>query len=707
MKRRYPVALSSQSFEKNTGPSYRHMQVGASPTAPLSASDNTGTMASDTKGERADDPSSSGSTEGTAPISVPVATERRQSGYDLAESGVAAEAPAGSDDEDVSLDELMMSDSSEEDEESAPQPAAPQERAISERAAPGVEGDSAAGSAMESAAPAAAMASLPDGSEVSAAPAADGLAELLEAEALQARYVAEQDAGASTATELTADNVDPDPNVNHVIPTEGSWFDEDGTDTATPPPPLPEAVAFDPGATGPFDAVVDTGPALPPVRVETAAAPSRPPASLFSSGAAVAPLPSFDIPEAAPAQRGSLNDSRSRTGPRPITPLPPLSELGEDDDDAVTHIGLPVTDMPGDYARTSAEGFRSADPSVAAMHAFDPSSSLADSRRATTRVIPRVDLSASPPGAAPASPPGAAGGGLAGIGHWFSNALSGARAAPAAPYASAPAAAAPHSSAPPPRGAAWWVENVLPPLCYLLLGSGLGAVITVLQSERGISRAEARAVQPLEAAPDTLEGRARSGDGEALFEITNMPAAERESALTLALEEGYRVRRQSEYREFAKGLHSEPQAEPAELSRFVDFATSPETMLQALGDLSAWAGPQGPDVLYAVWEKAPGGSRAANLALQLLQAKDQRAKASPALLAALELRAARSCEDYLRVLPTVKRDGDQRCSSALRALKHTDGCGNDGQQDCYPCLRDGAQLDDALQAIERRPAPEL
>jgi hypothetical protein len=90
-----------------------------------------------------------------------------------------------------------------------------------------------------------------------------------------------------------------------------------------------------------------------------------------------------------------------------------------------------------------------------------------------------------------------------------------------------------------------------------------------------------------------------------------------------------------------------------------------------------------------------------------MHSADQRTKATPALRTALDLRSATSCDDYLRVLPAVQRDGDQRCSATLRALKHTDGCGDDGQQDCFACLRDGTGLDDALKAIEGRAAPQL
>jgi hypothetical protein len=262
------------------------------------------------------------------------------------------------------------------------------------------------------------------------------------------------------------------------------------------------------------------------------------------------------------------------------------------------------------------------------------------------------------------------------------------------------------------RRVGWMVENVLPPLSLVLFGSGLGAgVIMLVEAGRAAEApaySQAQAVQALQESsvskgPLTLADRARTGDGDALYKITSLPQAERTSSLTLALEAGYQAQKLREFREFAKSLSGASASLPAaSMSRMVDYATSPETMLAAFQELTQWAGPMGPDVLYAVWEKAAGGSRAASLAQQLLYSADQRAKATPALIVALDLRSAANCDDYLRLLPAVLRDGDQRSSGTLRALRHNDGCGADGQQDCYACLRENSALEDALKTIEAR-----
>lgn len=468
-----------------------------------------------------------------------------------------------------------------------------------------------------------------------------------------------------------------------------------------------------------------TGEATPPALAEADEADEAPDMDAESVRAEdLDPLPSFDIPEveAGGARRSeslvAASERAAQIRPPPseaasMAAFAPLSELAEDDDDAVTHIGLPVPDGGNDYAALQPAAFESAEPAIAALQGFDSALSKVDARRAATRIIPRIDPSRLPPRselpersadtmrplAASLAPPA--------IGAWLSRLIS----------------------RTPSRGGQpgerdvrrWvdrkWIDKAAPYVSMALLGSGIGAVIVMLAQPGSDNRGTAAAEPPSlssEAAgtttnhPATLLERARAGEGDALFKITSMAPRERTSALTLALESGYRAQKLNDFREFATSLPSAPNSVSANVAeRMIDYATSSETLLAAFELLSTWPGPVGPDLLYAIWETAPGGSRASVLAHQLLQASDQRAKASAALMTALDLRGAKTCEDYLRVLPAVVRSGDQRSSPTLRALKHTDGCGDDGQQDCYSCLREGAALDEALAAVEKRPAPGL
>ncbi|MEY4546290.1 MAG: hypothetical protein RL685_2485 [Pseudomonadota bacterium] len=421
-----------------------------------------------------------------------------------------------------------------------------------------------------------------------------------------------------------------------------------------------------------------------------------------------APLPSFDIPEpeatsARQARTPAEHHARPSTGSVAL-PEHELSEVGEeDDDDAVTHMGLPVVpEVANDYPTTAPGRFAVADPAVAALQSLDADLARGDSRRATTRVIPRIDPKTlpRPRGDAPAGPP---------LGERLSGLARGAweRVSTLIPTTPAEPPWGGGEVSPGRRRLAWLVENVLPPLSLVLFGSGLGAGVIMLVDNDAPSQTQTvQALQESSSAargPLTLADRARLGDGEALYKITNMPHGERTSALTLALEAGYQAQKQKEFREFAKVTTSSAAPPSAgAVGRVVEYATSPETMLPAFQELTQWPGSVGPDLLYSVWEKAAGGSRAASLAQQLLYSADQRSKATPALLVALDLRSAATCDDYLRVLPAAVRDGDQRSSATLRALRHGDGCGADGRQDCYACLRDSPLLENALKAIDRR-----
>jgi len=365
-------------------------------------------------------------------------------------------------------------------------------------------------------------------------------------------------------------------------------------------------------------------------------------------------------------------------------------------------MGLPaVPEAANDFPAPG--GFQVADPAVAALESLDADISRGNTRRATTRVIPRIDpksIPVKPRIHAPVKPP---------LAERLESWARGAWARVSSFTQSESVEATPDAELSPARRRfSWLKENVLPPLSLVLFGSGLGASgILLIEPDRGSDVAATQTVQALQEAtprgPLTLADRARAGDGEALYKITNLQQSERTSALTLALEAGYQAQKLREFRELAKSLTGASGPLPAaSVSRMVDYATSPETMLPAFQELTQWTGAAGPDVLYAVWEKAAGGSRAASLAQQLLYSADQRAKASAALGVALDLRSAANCDDYLRVLPAVVRNGDQRSSATLRALRHNDGCGADGQQDCYACLRDNSLLEDALKAIDAR-----
>lgn len=637
----------------------------------------------------------------------------------------SGQGPAG-DDEDVSLDELMMSDSNDGDDERAAssEVGSTEASAADSEGAAQPPGDAAPESSIESAPYSVELVEDDEASALAAAAAAQEAAASAAAAEADARMFAAR-RGSEPPLSAPRHGAEPQGAQVAAVDAEPGAFDagavggpsdsaaadeQDDSHTSQPEAraPMP-AAALAAGPTASVEpeqafASVDPPPA-PPQKP-----PSTPPPP--AGARRDAPLPSFEIPEveSTRARRGlagSDDDASSHANARPLASPLQLSEVGEDDDDdAVTHIGLPVVpESPSDYAPG---GFQPVDPGVAALQGFEPELSLADARRATTRMVPRIDpvqleqrrarVDTNPALTADRHRPSG------GVSEWLSSLFKRSQSE-RAHSALLPAAR---------RRSAWLLDTVLPSLSLVLFGSGIGAGIMLLQPDRGARAAQqAQTVQALKEGPaanvaTTLADRAEAGDGDALFKITNMSPSERSSELTLALERGYQAQKQNEFREFARQLEAPSGLSTPNLAaRFLNFATSPETMLPAFSHLLGWSGSTGPDVLYAVWEKAPGGNRAASLAQQLLHSADQRAKATPALVTAIDLRSATSCEDYLRVLPAVQRDGDQRSSATLRALKHTDGCGDDGQKDCFACLREGTALDDALKAIEGRAAPQL
>jgi hypothetical protein len=671
-------------------------------------------MASQTKIEPVDGAPSRAPSSGTG-ASVRVIDVEHQGGDVSAPASSTGSLASGhsplADDEDVSLDELMMSDSNEDDDEPDEStdvnavPVAAAERA--EHSVPEPVEASGADSLDDEAAALADAAAAQEAAAQAAAEEADARVLAARRGTEPSRARGEQSQTASAPSALPAEASDDD-----AVATESAaWLEAppeaSGTPLSASVESYPPGDDFDPPMSVELEPPSQQLGSLAGDRLDAAAFGSTPAAVVATAAPKRhdAPLPSFDIPAESARVRGAAGgeNGSSRVNLLP-TSLSHLSEVAEeDDDDAVTHIGLPVVpDAPDDYPELRPGSFEVVDASVAALRGFDPDLSVEDARRATTRVVQRIDVAqlrdtnpALSSGRRPA--PG-------GLGAWLSAALARRRS-------EAPG----HDELPPARRrSSWLLDTVLPPLSLVLFGSGIGAGIMLLQPDRGARAAQqAQTIQALQESPaakraTTLTERAEAGEGDALFKITNMSPDERSAALTLALERGYQAQKQNEFREFSRLLEAPGGlATPNLTTRFLNYATSPETMLAAFAHLLTWPGATGPDVLYAVWEKAPGGNRAASLAQQLLHSADQRTKATPALITALDLRSATSCEDYLRVLPAVQRDGDQRCSATLRALKHTDGCGDDGQQDCFACLREGGMLDKALTAIEKRIPPQL
>ena len=131
---------------------------------------------------------------------------------------------------------------------------------------------------------------------------------------------------------------------------------------------------------------------------------------------------------------------------------------------------------------------------------------------------------------------------------------------------------------------------------------------------------------------------------------------------------------------------------------------------EAFALLEGPLGANGVDALIDLTVRAPGRERRdvrdhRARAAKSLAKPEVRAHASPAAAILLDFTAANGCAARHDLLGRAKDEGDARLLPALKALKVTRGCGGFLRAgDCHPCMRKDSALDDAIAAVEARPA---
>jgi hypothetical protein len=198
-----------------------------------------------------------------------------------------------------------------------------------------------------------------------------------------------------------------------------------------------------------------------------------------------------------------------------------------------------------------------------------------------------------------------------------------------------------------------------------------------------------------------------SGHALALLEQKKPGELGTEEVLTLA--NGKAEKAMASARGLADRLAGDPglAKNPAVLSELRAFAAAPETARVALAAMARLPGPLSADLLYEVWTGTAEKSESTELARALLLGQDVRPKASPALAVALELRQAEGCEAQQPLIVRATELGDKRSLAPLAKLLRRTGCGPAKRDDCYPCLRDGDALKNAIIAVKKRREPDL
>ena len=214
-----------------------------------------------------------------------------------------------------------------------------------------------------------------------------------------------------------------------------------------------------------------------------------------------------------------------------------------------------------------------------------------------------------------------------------------------------------------------------------------------------------------EPVPAAVSERARAGEPAALGQIAALPPPDRGTKAAIALATGYFGSGQylQGIEAFEDALDLDPSvANKPELLRGVRLAAeAPATRVRALEFAAKRLGKPGADLLFDVWVSTPGKTPATRAAREWLDDNGVRDGASRALQLALEIRETKTCSGIAELLPRMLEDGDDRSLNTLKRLQTNSGCGFLGFEDCYPCLRQGTALDDAIAAVAKRPAPKF
>jgi serine/threonine-protein kinase len=132
-----------------------------------------------------------------------------------------------------------------------------------------------------------------------------------------------------------------------------------------------------------------------------------------------------------------------------------------------------------------------------------------------------------------------------------------------------------------------------------------------------------------------------------------------------------------------------------------EAAMVPELSDSALAFLETALGEHGIDVLLELADKTSAEPMRTKFN-QSLTKDGVRRLASPETLLLLDLRAAARCEQKRALLPRAAQQGGARVRLYLQGLQSPVGCGRGGQADCWPCLRRGGALQNAIIAIDQR-----
>ncbi|NLE88712.1 MAG: serine/threonine protein kinase [Myxococcales bacterium] len=228
-------------------------------------------------------------------------------------------------------------------------------------------------------------------------------------------------------------------------------------------------------------------------------------------------------------------------------------------------------------------------------------------------------------------------------------------------------------------------------------------------------RARRLATAVLDPELPALIAKAKSGDRDALAELRRRAESSGSAEQWVALGKGYATiaHHAASVEAYGRAAELEPalREDREVLTAFRVAMEASESSAEAMEIAVRALGSVGADLIDAVVRDGAGDKERAevvSLGKKLMAEERFRGAASPALLVALELEAAKTCGDYKALIERVLEHGDQRSVRELTPLATTRGCGFLGLRDCYSCLRGkDVPLRAATEAAKGRAAPDL
>jgi hypothetical protein len=205
-------------------------------------------------------------------------------------------------------------------------------------------------------------------------------------------------------------------------------------------------------------------------------------------------------------------------------------------------------------------------------------------------------------------------------------------------------------------------------------------------------------------APGSPLGRLLSGDPEAIKALEAKKPEERTLEEALALAKAHEAAKVREITELKRKLTLVPKfaEEKATQSRIRELGNDREVATEMLGMLASLPEPLGADQLFSILVRNTTKEESQKLAAELLATKEVRAKASPAVTVAFDLRNVTECEEAKKLLEQAKLHADRRAVAPLLRMQQKRGCGKRELEDCWKCLRDGDLLKDATTEARKR-----